>query len=55
MNERHFGVRDTIKNYLYFSIDVIIYTTKEFEEVKLMCMNIGKEAVNTRRLMYARV
>jgi hypothetical protein len=36
MNERHIGVRDTIKNYLYFGIDVIIYTTKEFEEVKLM-------------------
>lgn len=54
-NERHIGVREAIKNYLYVGMDIIIYTPKEFEEAKLKFMNIGKEAVNTGKLMYARV
>ena len=54
-NERHIGVRESIKNYLYVGMDIIVYTPQEYESAKLKFMNIGKIAVNTGKLMYARV
>lgn len=54
-NDRHIGVRNAVKNYLYVGMDIIIYTPNEFENAKSKVMNIGKIAVNTGKLMYERI
>ena len=52
--ERRIDVRREIKNYIS-AMDIIVYTPKELDEAMLKFMNIGKIAVNTGKLMYARV
>lgn len=54
-NDRGVELRMGIKNYPYVGMDIIIYTPKEFDEAMMKFMNIGKIAVNTGKLMYARV
>ena len=53
--ERSREVRQCIKNYPTTGIDIIVYTPEELLMGLQQTMNIGKEAINSGRLMYERV
>lgn len=53
--ERNREVRKCIKMYPSNGLDIFVYTPKELQEGLLQTVHIGKEAVNTGKLLYERV
>lgn len=53
--ERNRDVRKCIKTYPNMGLDVFVFTPGELEEGMQEIMNIGKEAVNTGKLVYERI
>jgi uncharacterized protein len=52
---RHIKVRESIKNYPFVGMDIIVYTPEELKTVQNDVVNIAKEAINTGRLLYERL
>ncbi|MEO5908722.1 MAG: nucleotidyltransferase domain-containing protein [Ginsengibacter sp.] len=53
--DRNREVRKCIKTYPDKGLDVFVFTPGELEEGMQEIMNIGKEAVNTGKLVYERI
>jgi uncharacterized protein len=52
---RHIKVRESIKNYPFVGMDIIVYTPEELKAVQNDVVNVAKEAINTGRLLYERL
>ncbi len=52
---RHIKVRESIKNYPFIGMDIIVYPPAELQSVMGSVVNIGKEAVKTGKLLYERL
>jgi predicted nucleotidyltransferase len=53
--ERNWEVRKCIRNYPPTGLDIVVYTPLELEKGMLQVVNIGKEAINSGKLMYERI
>lgn len=53
--ERSWEVKEGIKKYPKVGLDVFVLTNKELEIGMKDVINIGKEAINTGRLMYEKL
>lgn len=53
--ERNRDVRRCIKTYPPNGLDIFVYTPKELQEGLQQTVHIGKEAVNTGKIMYERI
>jgi uncharacterized protein len=52
--ERNWEVRKCIMHYPLTGLDIFVYTPTEIESAMKETINIGKEAVNTGKLVYER-
>ena len=52
---RHIQVRESIKTYPFTGMDIIVYTPGELKDAMNETVNIGKEAVQTGKLLYERL